>query len=335
MKTTRSMPATCTIKTHCQVSSGLNASPRDIPWVIEKLPIGQLKPAVGNARTHSKKQVQEIANSMVRFGHTNPVIADNDGNIIAGHARVAATKLLGLKYVPVIRLRHLNETEIRAYRLADNKLAQKAGWDREILLTELGALEVALPEIGLDLSITGFEPAEVDALNGDLAQDPTQSSDEIPEIEDHAVARKGDLFVLGKHRLITGDARDAKTHARLMQSEAATMAFLDPPYNVKINGHVGGRGRVQHQDFLHASGEMSSQQYTDFLQEIFSLCARHTADGGITYITIDWRHTRELQSAGAAVYDELKNICVWVKTTPGQGSFYRSQHELVFVYKKG
>lgn len=135
--------------------------------------------------------------------------------------------------------------------------------------------------------------------------------------------------------MITGDARDAETYARLMQSEAAKMAFLDPPYNLRINGHVGGRGRIKHKEFLHASGEMSSQQYTDFLQQTLGLCARHTVDGGITYVTIDWRHTREALSAGATAYDELKNICVWVKTTPGQGTFYRSQHEFVLVYKKG
>ena len=329
------MPVVKVIKTHCKVSNHTPDLPRDVAWIVERIPVRHLKPARGNARTHSKKQVQEIANSMARFGNINPVIADSHGNIIAGHARFSAVKLLGLAHVPVIRLHHLTETEIRAYRLADNKLAQKSGWDREILSAELEELEAVLPEIGLDLSITGFEPAEVDAIKEDLAADQTQSDDECPELEDRAVARKGDLFILGNHRLIAGDARDEATYRRLMQSQSATMAFLDPPYNVRIKGHVGGRGRIQHQEFLQASGEMSSEQFINFLGDTLGLCARHTADGGISYITIDWRHSGELLKAGAAVYDELKNICVWVKTTPGQGSFYRSQHEFVFVYKKG
>src|SRR5262249_26947739 len=136
-------------------------------------------------------------------------------------------------------------------------------------------------------------------------------------------------------RLIVGDARDEQTYVQLMQAQTATMGFLDPPYNVKIDGHVGGRGRIKHREFACASGEMSPEQYIGFLQESFSGCAGNTVDGGIIFVCIDWRHVRELLEAGAKVFDELKNICVWAKTSPGQGSFYRSQHELVFVYKRG
>jgi DNA modification methylase len=307
-----------------------------LPWAIEMLPPRSLRPAQRNDRTHSKKQIRQIADSLARFGVINPVIADDQGRIVAGHARAEAAKLLGLKQVPVIRLSHLNETEIRAYMLADNKLAERAGWDRELLAIELEQLQIALPEIGLDVGITGFEPGEIDSIILDFGEDRANPAEQIPDVEEQAVvAQKADLFVLGRHRLLVGDARDAHAYVQLMQAETADMAFLDPPYNVKIDGHVGGRGRIKHREFACASGEMTSGQFVRFLQEALGLCARHTIDGGIAYVCMDWRHARELLEAGAAVYDELKNICVWAKTTPGQGSFYRSQHELVFVYKRG
>jgi DNA modification methylase len=302
---------------------------------MEMLPPSALRAAPRNARTHSKKQIGQVAESIRRFGFINPIIVDQRGQIVAGHARAAAANLLGLRRVPVRRASHLNEAELQAYALADNKLADKAGWDRKKLAREFEELQIVLPEIGLDLGITGFDPAEIDSILADLGEDRPNPADEIPNLAEVVVAGKGDLFSLGQHRLIVGDAREAQTFKRLMMSETATMAFLDPPYNVKIQGHVGGRGRIKHREFICASGEMTSEQFTKFLQKTLAHCARHTIDGGITYVCIDWRHARELLMAGATVFDELKNICVWTKTTPGQGSFYRSQHELVFVYKRG
>jgi DNA modification methylase len=308
----------------------------NLPWPIEMLPPHSLRPAQRNARTHSKKQIRQIADSVESFGFTNPIIADDHGQIVAGHARAEAAKLLGMKEVPVIRLSDRNKTEIRAFMLADNKLAEKAGWDRELLAVEFEELQIALPEIGLDVGITGFEPGEIDSIMLDFAEGQADPADEIPDLDDEAVvARKGDLFILGQHRLLVGDARDAQAYEQLMQAETATMVFLDPPYNVKIDGHVGGRGRIKHRDFACAFGELTFGQFVQFHQDTLGLCARHTIDGGITYVCTDWRHARELLEAGATVYDELKNICVWNKTTPGQGSFYRSQHELIFVYKRG
>jgi DNA modification methylase len=307
-----------------------------LPWPIEMLPPRSLQPAQRNARTHSKKQIRQIADSMVRFGVINPLIVDDRGRIVAGHARAEAAKLLGLPRVPAIRLSHLNEAEIRAYMLADNKLAEKAGWDREVLALELEDLQIALPAIGLDVGITGFDPGEVDSILLDFAEDRPNPADQVPDLEGGpAVAQTGDLFVLGRHRILGGDARDPHAYAQLLRGETADMAFLDPPYNVKIDGHVGGRGRIKHREFACASGEMTSDQFEQFLKETLAQCACHTVDGGISYVCMDWRHARELLSAGEAVYDELKTVCVWAKTTPGQGSFYRSQHELVFVYKHG
>jgi len=307
-----------------------------LPWPIEMLSPSSLRPAKRNARTHSRRQIREIANSMARFGIINPIVADQHGQIVAGHARVEAARLLGLERVPVIRVSHLSPTEIRAYMLADNKLATKAGWDREILAVELGELQIILPEIDLDIDITGFEPGEIDTLMVDFEDGRSDPADHVPEVNSNVVvSRKNDLFVLGRHRLLVGDARDESAYTQLMHGELAEMAFLDPPYNVKISGHAGGRGRTKHREFSLASGEMKSDEFVRFLQGALGLCARHTADGSITYVCMDWRHAGELLQAGAAVYDELKNICVWTKTTAGQGSFYRSQHEFVFVYKYG
>ena len=307
-----------------------------LPWPIEMLPVQSLRPAKSNARTHSKQQIREIANSMVRFGVINPIVVDDQREIIAGHARAAAAKLLGIAQMTAIRLSHLSEAQIRAFRLADNKLATKAGWDLDILANELKELQIALPEINLDIGATGFDPGEVDAIILDFAESQADPADEVPDVEEHAVrAQKGDLFIAGAHRLLVGDARHPRAFVRLMQGEMAEMAFLDPPYNVRIDGHVGGRGRTKHREFECGAGEMTSAQFIHFLKVTLGSCAQYTIDGGITYVCMDWRHARELLEAGASVYDQLKNICVWAKTTPGQGSFYRSQHELVFVYKRG
>lgn len=302
---------------------------------IEMLAISGLRPHPKNARTHSEKQIRQIAESMKRFRAINPVIVDEDATIIAGHARVQAAEFLGMDKLPAIRVSHLSDAELRLYMLADNKIAENAGWDRLLLAVEFEQLQVALPELGIDLGITGFEPQEVDSILTDLGAIVPNEADEIPPVEEKIVARAGDLYLLNKHRLLVGDARDPQAYVRLMDRQTATMAFLDPPYNVPVSGHVGGRGKIKHREFAVASGEMTAAQFVAFLKGALELCSRHTVNGGITYVCMDWRHAGELLEAGAAVYDELKNICVWAKTVPGQGSFYRSQHELVFVYKKG
>ena len=332
-KSVKRLNETCTRVS--KIGPRTHATATDLPWLVEMLSVSSLRPSARNARTHSKKQIRQIADSMKRFGVINPIVAGERGQIVAGHARAEAAKLLGIKRVPVIRVSHLSESEVRAYTLADNKLAEKAGWDRELLALEFEELQIALPEIGLELGITGFEPQEVDSVLIDFDAEQANSADEVPELSTSVVARPGDLFVLGRHRLLVGDARDPQAYQRLLDGELAAMAFLDPPYNVKITGHVGGRGKIKHREFAVGSGEMNDRQFVRFLRETLGLCARNTADGGITYVCMDWRHTRELLEAGAEVFDELKNICVWAKTTPGQGSFYRSQHELVFVFKQG
>ncbi len=292
-----------------------------------------LRPRASNPRTHSKKQIRQIADSIEQFGFTNPVLIDGTGGIVAGHGRVEAANLLGIDTVPTIRLEDLTNAEIRAYVIADNKLAENAGWDRELLATELQGLF----DLDFDLSLTGFETPEIDILIGELtaADDENGDDDVLPIVDGPAVTQPGDTWCIGKNRLICGDATDPNTYSRLLNGAAAQMVFTDPPYNVAIDGHVSGLGKIKHREFAMASGEMSVVEFTDFLATVFGNLADHSNDGAIHYVCMDWRHMGEILAAGRDVYSELKNLCVWAKTNGGMGSLYRSQHELVFVFKAG
>jgi DNA modification methylase len=294
-----------------------------------------LRPYQHNARTHSKRQIEQIARSIERFGFLNPVLIDASGAIIAGHGRVEAARQLGLSHVPTLRIEHLSNEEKRAYILADNKLAAKAGWNREILAIELQALV----DMDFEVELTGFEMAEVDLILDEateIKQTPLLPEDTVPELSaEPPVTKRGDLWLLGAHRLYCGDARDERAYDTLMKGTKADFIFLDPPYNVPIDGHVSGLGRIRHREFAMASGEMSQAEYTTFLEKVFRLLCAHSENGSIHDICIDWRHVFELLVAGRAVYHELKNICVWNKSNAGMGSFYRSQHELVLIWKNG
>lgn len=305
------------------------------PRALEARPPSELRPYSRNARTHSRRQVRQIADSIERFGFTNPVLVSDDGEIIAGHGRVEAAKLLGLATVPTLRLSHLSAEERRAYVLADNKLALNAGWDQDILAIELQALI----DLDFDVTLTGFSLAEVD-YTLDAARErnpdaPPGVEDEIPPIKAEAVSRMGEIWVLGRHRLICGDAREAGVYARLLGDERVDLVFTDPPYNVPIDGHVCGSGRIRHREFAMGVGEMSQDAFTGFLADALRPMAASCRDGAIAFVCMDWRHMTELLNAGSQVFSELKNLCVWNKTNGGMGAFYRSKHELVFVYKVG
>lgn len=302
---------------------------------IEMISIGDLTPWARNARTHSKKQVRQIATSIETFGFTNPVLIDRDNRILAGHGRVEAAKLIGLTEVPCLRLEHLNPQERRAYVIADNKLALNAGWDEDLLAEELQALIVG-DDLGFDIGVTGFEIAEVDGLvEGLTPQEPGDPEDDVVPGAAPRRCQPGDLWQLGSHRLACGDALDPLVVQELMEGEQARMVFTDPPYNVPIDGHVGNSGKVQHREFAMASGEMSAAEFTAFLQRAFQNLADHSLDGSIHFICMDWRHMGEMLAAGLGVYDEMKNLIAWVKDNGGMGTFYRSRHELIFAFKKG
>lgn len=301
---------------------------------VEMRPLKALRPADRNARTHSDKQIEQITASMARFGFTNPILVDDEDRIIAGHGRAEAARRLGLTEVPVIRLSHMTPEERRAYALADNKLAANAGWDPDILRIELA--ELSALELDFELEITGFSTTEIDLAIGDgedLPPDEENLDDLLPA--GRCWIRQGDLWLLGEHRLLCSDARSPASYRALMANERARMVFSDPPFNVPIDGHVGGLGGIKHDEFAMASGEMSPREFTDFLEEVFVLEAQFSINGAIHFQCMDWRHMREMLDAGEAAYSELKNMCVWAKDNGGMGSFYRSQHELVFVWKVG
>lgn len=302
---------------------------------IEMMATSALRPYAGNARTHSKKQVRQIADSIARFGFTNPVLVSDDLEIIAGHGRVMAARQLGMGQVPVARLSHLTATERRAYVLADNKTALNAGWDTEILASEISAL-IALD---VDIGVTGFSPTEVDVLLDDARESsvatPSGPEDVVPAVPARPVTQRGDLWLLGRHRLICGDARDEHDYAALLGNEVADLVFTDPPYNVAIDGNVCGSGSVKHAEFAMAAGEMSADAFTRFLTTTLGAMARRCRDGAIAFVCMDWRHMGELLAAGHTAFTEFKNLCVWNKTNGGMGTFYRSKHELVFVWKVG
>lgn len=298
---------------------------------IEVHPPEQLQPYKRNARTHSKRQIAQIAKSITAFGFNNPVLIDDELNIIAGHGRVQAAILLGLKQVPCLRLSHLSDAEKRAYILADNQLALKAGWDRELQALEFQGLI----DLGFDVTLAGFEVAEIDfVLEAERAKRDDDVEEPLPQ-PGPAVTQRGDVWRLGPHRILCGDARDPKAYAGLLGQERADLVFTDPPYNVPIDGFVGGKGRIKHREFELASGEMSEDEFTRFLSEALGLAAAYSVDGSIHFVCMDWRHVMELLRAGRAVYSELKNMIVWAKDNAGMGTFYRSQHELIFAFKKG
>jgi len=296
--------------------------------------VSDLNPYAGNARTHSDKQIEQIAASIRQFGFANPVLIDGTGGIIAGHGRVAAARKLGYDEVPVIELAHLSEAERRAYVIADNRLAELAGWDHEILAIELQALSDV--ELDFDLEINEFETAEIDLLLEDQNGGGHDPADDVPEIAPGpAISRPGDIWQLGRHKLICGDALDTETYRRLMGDDRARAVFTDPPYNVKIDGHVCGSGKVKHREFAMGAGEMDKPGFTSFLRNALTAMAAVSLDGAIHFVCMDWRHMDELRAAGADVYSELKNLVIWAKTNGGMGTFYRSRHELIFVYKVG
>ena len=301
---------------------------------IRPLPIAALAPWARNARTHSKKQLRQIAASIRQFGFTNPVLIDEAGTILAGHGRVAAAELLGMTEVPCLRVDHMSEDEKRAYVLADNQLALNAGWDEDLLAAELGALLSA--DLDFDIGITGFSIPELDGvLEAVDPEEPGDPADDATPGDAPSRVHLGEVWQLGGHRLICGDALDPRVVATLMGGEQARMVFTDPPYNVPIDGHAGGSGKTRHREFAMASGEMSRREFTEFLQRAFERLAEHSVDGSIHYVCMDWRHLPEILAAGEAVFDELKNLIVWVKDNGGMGTFYRSRHELIFAFKHG
>jgi DNA modification methylase len=304
---------------------------------IELVPINRLKLDPRNPRLHSPRQIAQIAGSIRAFGFNVPILIDRDGNVLAGHGRVEAALKRGLPEIPVIRLEHLTPAQARAFAIADNRLSEISTWD-DRLLGEI-MRDLAAVKLDFDLEVTGFSMGEIDlrieGLSVSTGNGP-DPADQLPEIADQPpVSRSGDLWQLGRHRILCGDALEPGSFDALMQGVRAQVVFTDPPYNVPIAGFVSGKGRVRHREFPMASGEMTTARFTRFLTTVLQLLARHSTAGSLHFLCMDWRHQFELLTAAEAVYSELKNLCVWVKDNAGMGSLYRSQHELIFVFKNG
>ena len=292
--------------------------------------IAELKPYPKNARTHSPKQIRQIAKSIKTFGFTNPVLIDKDNCILAGHGRVEAAKLAGLTEVPVLVISHLTPAQKKAYILADNRLAELSGWDKDILKVELE--EIQSIECDFDLTSTGFAAPEIDVL---LTPEVPASEEKVDFLGKTVPSRVkvGDLWQLGEHKLLCADCTRDFAFKSLLGVEKADLIVTDPPYNVKISGHV--RSSEKYREFAMASGEMSQSEFSQFLKGVFTLLAEYSIPGSLHYAFMDWRHMGEILSAGMSAYTALKNVCVWNKLSGGMGSLYRSQHELVFVFKNG
>jgi DNA modification methylase len=296
--------------------------PVEIDIQIERWPIERLIPRVNNPRTHSREQIANIAASIEAFGWTNPVLVDGDDGILAGHARVLAARKLGMKEVPVIVLKHLSPAQRRALVIADNQLAiAGAGWDEEMLRIELAILH----EEDYNLDLVGFDDVELQRLLE--AQDAAPGlvdEDAIPDVQPEAVARLGDLFVLGDHRLLCGDAIVPADVERLMGTDAADLVFTDSPCNVDYEGYT--------EDHLKIQGDrMSAEQFRQFLLASFSSYRRIVKPGASMYVCHSSSWQREFQNALEATGFEVRCQIIWAKNTFAWGfGRYKFQHEPIF-----
>jgi hypothetical protein len=299
---------------------------------IEYVKPDSLRPMPGAPRKHPRSQMTKLVKSINAFGFIVPVIIDGTQRIITGHARLEAAKKLGMDSVPAIRVEHLSEAQVRAFLVADNRLAELSTWDERALGEIL--LDLSSLDLDFDLEATGFAAAEIELRIEGLVECLDEDLPSVTATNEPSVTSAGDVWQLGKHILMCGSSLSETDYAALMGQEKAALVVTDPPFNVPIGGHVSGLGQFQHREFAMGVGEMDSATFTGFLEGAMRLAYRHAAAGSVHFWAMDWRHVVEIGSAGQAVYDRFLNMCVWQKNQPGMGSFYRSQHELFFVFSK-
>lgn len=293
-----------------------------------------LKPRRVNARKHTRQQIRAIARSVAAFGFNVPILIDTDLSVVKGEACWEAAKLLGLDQVPTIQLSHLSKAQIKAYALADNKLSDRSTWDDVKLAGVLNELlEVSLE---FDIEATGFDLAEIEILTHPPEDaDAADRADEFEFAEGNAVSALGDTWFAGDHRIHCGNSLLDAAYADFFAGEVGSAVFADPPYNVRIDGHAGGTGKIKHREFPMASGEMTKAEYADFQIASFAQIRSHAAPGALVYICMDWRHAIEvLTAAQKSGWDQI-NRCIWVKSNGGLGSLYRSRYEDIYVFKNG
>ena len=288
------------------------------------VPADSLKPFEGNPRKHPEKQIIKLMASIREFGVAMPILIDANNIVIAGHAVLEAAKRLGIKNVPVLVADQWSSAQGRAYRLSANRLAELSQWDDALLKIELTAI-IEFDETPID--ILGWETGEIDLiLSADDPASVEDPADVVPELTGEAVTKPGDLWCLGKHRLLCASSLEPANWATLMDGAVAAMAFTDAPYNVPISGQVSGLGKKKHAEFQMASGEMSQPEFTGFLTKAVEEMAANLLDGAVFVFFMDWRHLSETLEALAANELTLINLCVWNKNNGGMGSLYRSKH---------
>jgi DNA modification methylase len=292
-----------------------------------------LQPDPDSLRLHTQHKKKRLARYIKNVGFIVPIIIDSQSKIIAGNVTFDAARKLGLPKLPVIRVNHLTPAQIEMFKIAHNRFAEDAKWDDHGLALKLNTLSLGSPD--LDLELTGFSWGEIDVRIEGLSVHSDDDQADLAAASDPEVTQMGDIWIAGRHRICCGNALESKVFKALLQSEQADMVFTDPPYNVRIDGHAIGNGRIRHREFGMASGEMSVEAFIAFLKTFLGLAAIHSRDGSLHYIFMDWRHLPELFAAGNDIYTELKNLCVWNKDGAGMGSFYRSQHEIIGVFKHG
>jgi len=295
---------------------------------IERIPIDEMRPYERNPRKHSERQMAALMASISQFGIMWPALIDAHKTIIAGEARVEAARRLRHTIFPVMQITHLSDAQVKAYRIADNKLAELSEWDKGVLKIEFDEI-IAMAEFNVE--ITGFSTAEIDLLG---EADDGEQGDNVPEPPARPVTRPGDIWQLGRHAAQCGSCLEEGNWDKLLEGKKGHMGFCDPPYNVPARS-ISGRGKVKHKDFAMAFGEKDRPEFVGFLSEYLTRMCTHLEDGAVVDQCMDWRHLPELFAATEAVGLTPINLCVWNKTNASMGSPYRSQHEMVLIAKWG
>lgn len=299
---------------------------------INYMPTGELKDYHRQFRKPGKKQIQKTIAMIEQCGIVTPIVIDGENRIVIGGHIVQAARQMNVDTLPVVNVNHLEEYQIRTLRIAYDRIAEEAEWDKNELRLEFEDLEILMPDI--DLTLTGFDIPEIEVILDETPEnDP---DDEAPEPEaGQATVQAGELWQCGDHLLYCGNALEADSYTTLLGEDTVDLVFTDAPYNVKIDGHVGNSGKIKHREFEMASGEMSQQEFTTFLTTVHQHMADHIKDGGILFSCMDWRHITEITMAASSAGLNMLNLCIWNKDNGGMGSLYRSKHELIFVFKKG
>ncbi|AGH97679.1 DNA modification methylase [Micavibrio aeruginosavorus] len=302
-------------------------------YAVQQWPIDELNVSSKNPRKITEKQKDKASSLVHATGFMMPIVVDQKKQVVIGHEWLEAAKILGLDDVPVIHLSDLSEADARALRIGYPKIIDLGEWDVTILAEEF---EIMLND-KIDLSTTGFDLPEIDIILSEGRSENNDKDNEIVEIapSQEAVSKLGDLWLLGKHRILCGSATDPESYKILMGDQVAQAIISDPPYNVPNQGHTGGRGTVKHREFPQAHGEMTEGQFIEFLSQYLTSSTHHLCEGGLVYSFMDWRHEYEMLSASRSADLQKINLVIWNKNNGGMGSLYRSKHELVYVLKKG